>query len=144
MYKVKVIGVILVLCLLISSATPVYADSLVDKRIRIGLDSIIIGYYTDVGPKGEPEALIGLTFLGLGYRRYFHMAGPFYFYGEGGVEAFILPYIEGGAIFVGPLGMEFKMGLQLRLGIEEYTYDSTTEYSFYPEIGLALGLGFRF
>lgn len=144
MYKARLIGAVLALCVLVSSVTPVYADSLVDKRIRLGLDSILIGYYTDVGPNGEPEALIGLTFLGVGYRRYFHMAGPFYLYGEGGVEVFMLPYIEGGTIFVGPLGMEFKMGLQLRLSIEEYAYDSTTEYSFYPEIGIALGLGFRF
>ncbi|MGC8971509.1 MAG: hypothetical protein ACP5K2_04815 [bacterium] len=144
MYRVKLIGVVLAVCILVSSITPAYADLLVDKRIRLGLDSIIIGYYTDVGSKGEPEALIGLTFLGVGYRRYFHMTGPFYFYGEGGVEVFILPYIEGGIIFAGSLGTEWKMGLQLRLGVEEYTYDSKKKYSFHPELKLALGLGFRF
>lgn len=144
MYKVKLIIPMLVLCIFISSITPAYADSLKDKRFRIGLDSILIGYYTDVGPNGEPESLIGLTFLGVGYRRYFNMTGPFYFYGEGGVEALIFPYLEGGIIFVGPLGTEFKIGLQLRLGVEEYVYGGETEYSFYPEVGVALGLGFRF
>jgi hypothetical protein len=144
MYRIRLLGIILVVLIAVTSVTPAYADSLVDKRIRVGLDSIILGYYTDLGPRGEPEALIGLTFLGVGYRRYFHLSGPIYFYGEGGVEVFILPYAEGGLIFVGPLGIELKMGIQLRLGVEEYTYDSNTEYSFYPELGLALGLGFRF
>jgi len=146
MYKVKLIIPALVLCIVIVSVTPVYADSLVDKRFRLGLDSILIGYYTDVGPNGEPEGLFGLTFLGLGYRRYFRMAGPFYLYGEGGVEVLILPYLEGGLIFVSPLGMEYKMGLQLRLSIEEVSdsYSGETEYNFYPEVRLALGLGFRF
>lgn len=144
MYKIKILIPVLVLCILITSITPAYAESLKDKRFRLGLDSIIIGYYVDVGPRGEPEALFGLTFLGIGYRRYFKMAGPFYFYGEGGVEAFILPYIEGGIIFVGPLGMEFKIGLQLSLDMEEYEYGGETEYSFYPEVGVALGLGIRF
>ncbi|MCX7795076.1 MAG: hypothetical protein N2380_00930, partial [bacterium] len=128
------------------AASDVYKrqESLRDKRFRLGLDSILIGYYTDVGPRGEPEALIGLTLLGIGYRRYFNMAGPFYLYGEGGVEAFIFPYLEGGIIFATPFGMEFKMGIQLSLGIEEYTYGGETEYSFYPDLGIALGLGFRF
>lgn len=40
--------------------------------------------------------------------------------------------------------MEFKIRLQLSLGIEEYDYGGETEYSFYPEVGAALGLGFRF
>lgn len=58
MYKVKLIVSILVLCIFISSITPVYADSLKDKRFRIGLDLILIGYYTDLGPNGEPESLM--------------------------------------------------------------------------------------
>jgi hypothetical protein len=131
--------------LLISLSVPAYGDSLADKRFRLGLDSIIVGYYTDVGPQGEPDSLIGLTLLGLGYRKYFELNKPLYAYGEVGTQALILPYLEGGLIYAGPTGIELKTGLALSLYMEEIV-DSygNTSYSFYPVIGLALGIAFRF
>jgi len=143
--RISLIGIVLVVCLLVSLSVPAYADSLADKRFRLGLDSIILGYYTDVGPQGEPSSLIGLTLLGIGYRKYFELNKPLYAYGEAGTQALIIPYLEGGLIYAGSSGFEFKTGLSLTLGINE-TVDSygNPSYSYYPAIGLALGIAFRF
>jgi len=147
MTKTKVIAVLLLLmCLAFSMVTPAYADSLRDKKIRLGLDSILLGYYTDVGPAGEPETLIGLTLLGVGYRKYLELRKPLYGYFEFGTQALILPYLEGGIIFAFPFGLELKTGLNLALGMETITdtYSGETIYSFYPLLGLGLGIGVRF
>lgn len=141
MFKAKFIAVVLLMCLVISLVSPAYASGLEDKRFRIGLDSILIGHYTDVGPQGEPKSLIGLTFLGVGYRRYLRFIKPFYGYLELGTEAFIIPYLEGGLILAFPFGLELKAGLHLTIKLE--TVDEE-QISIYPLIGIGLGLGLRF
>ena len=108
--RISLIGIVLVVCLLVSLSVPAYADSLVDKRFRLGLDSIILGYYTDVGPQGEPCSLIGLTLLGIGYRKYFELNKPLYAYGEAGTWALIIPYLEGGSYMLDRVDLNLKQG----------------------------------
>ncbi|MBC7320067.1 hypothetical protein H5T89_05440 [bacterium] len=145
MFKKILIALFLIVTLLGSLGTPGYANSLSDKRFRLGLDSILLGYYTSVGPQGEPDSLIGLTLLGIGYRKYFELNKPLYAYGEVGTQALFIPYLQGGLIYASSSGVEFKTGLNLSIGVEEIIEtDGSTSYNYYPTIGIVLGIGFRF
>lgn len=98
--------------------------SLKDKRIRVGIDTIPLGYYISTGENGEPNLLAGLSlnmFIipGVSFRKYFKIAEEAFFYGELGV-ALILPYVGVGAVYTNQNGFEAGLGINLYPGADDY------------------------
>jgi len=99
-------------------------SSLERKRIRVGTDSIFLGYYLSTGENGEPDLLAGLSlsmfaFPGVSFRKYFKIAGEAFLYGELGV-ALILPYVGVGAVYANQSGFEAGLGINLYPGADDY------------------------
>jgi len=120
------------------------------EQWRIGIDSILFGKIKR-DMEGRPLKLIGITFLGVGYRGYFlrdeSLRGP-HVYWELGVNYFIFPYGGIGVNFEFPTGGS-KIGktgvFSLGFGVNCYTaYIVYEGYSFLPYVFPYISVSYSF